>query len=737
MTGHQREILGSIIVEDGKGYRVENGTLPLIKRKYYGKDIEWDNVSCFNKHTQQFTNVEYFSPVIFDISDPMPKYNPKWEVYNSTAKNKKLIHVEFPKYYVDWWTKQEKRCLEGYDVGGVHITGRHYFYLNFWRIKTKEKGKGYIPPRFLDIDKMFFDDIDEALRLRLNYLVLKRRQIGVSEKVVGGNIAYDFTFFPGAESLIIAGEAQFADQSFDKLKNGLDEMSRFSDSNSADAFFKRRTIDNQEVIKSGFDWKGTVKGFKSVVYKRVAKHNTQIASGLSVLSTVFFEEAGRFPDMDIVDGMVTPIMEEGGIIGIGKIKIYVGTGGEMDKGAALLEQYFYNPEEYNLLSFKNDWDDTPDDVLAQGGGRCARFFPAWLYYVTDYDGNSYKDIGEVLLSEKRSKIKDPIKLHTEKTQMPLKPTEAFLRSGKSPFDVVKLEEQKNRIIKNNVISTYKWGRLDPVVDANGKITGMQWETGNPSEFDHEGDLKYPICVIDFPIKPKGAKHKSDSGLVMLNDARYDNIYFAGTDSYDKDQAYSSDSLGSISIFLGDVHDQLSTIEGRKFVARMTWRPSKKEKFFKMSAYMCMYYGAMNLIEWSNITIFDWYKNNEFEHYLKERPAITYATVKDSLMTNKYGVDPQTKYIWENNFKEYIQSYAYRWWDKVGVERAIAYRASTENKRYNCDITIGEMLAFQNFKDSEGQKIGMIEVNVKKKAAAMIKGLSFMRKIVGNRATYIR
>ena len=30
--------------------------------------------------------------------------------------------------YREYWDEQTRRCLEGYEVGGIRITGPHYFY---------------------------------------------------------------------------------------------------------------------------------------------------------------------------------------------------------------------------------------------------------------------------------------------------------------------------------------------------------------------------------------------------------------------------------------------------------------------------------------------------------------------------------------------------------------------------------------------------------------------------------
>ena len=40
--------------------------------------------------------------------------------------------------WFDYWQTQRERCIYGYTVGGVRITGDHYFYLNFCPIMKVE-----------------------------------------------------------------------------------------------------------------------------------------------------------------------------------------------------------------------------------------------------------------------------------------------------------------------------------------------------------------------------------------------------------------------------------------------------------------------------------------------------------------------------------------------------------------------------------------------------------------------
>lgn len=76
--------------------------------------------------------------------------------------------------YKKYWKEQERRCLEGYEVNGVRITGYHYFYLNFCPIiKTVATGNSKINqrqaaervegfPDFWDLDWMYYTALEIA-----------------------------------------------------------------------------------------------------------------------------------------------------------------------------------------------------------------------------------------------------------------------------------------------------------------------------------------------------------------------------------------------------------------------------------------------------------------------------------------------------------------------------------------------------------------------------------------------
>jgi hypothetical protein len=73
-----------------------------------------------------FTNTRYFSEAAITFKRDgfyckAPKGHPDYKAY---------------------WAEQKRRCKEGYQVGDLRITGRHYFYLNFCPIKRTAPKKG-------------------------------------------------------------------------------------------------------------------------------------------------------------------------------------------------------------------------------------------------------------------------------------------------------------------------------------------------------------------------------------------------------------------------------------------------------------------------------------------------------------------------------------------------------------------------------------------------------------------
>ena len=152
-----------------------------------------------------FINTKQFSPVIID---------------GITGAHPKSLE------YREWWFEQKRRCLEGYSVGDIKITGDHYWYLNFWKIKGVNQATGrkdLIAPRFIDMDYEFFNVLEQAKKEGKNLCVLKRRQVGFSEKL-SAVVGKEFSLFNNSQSIIVAGEDRYSLATMRMVMRGLNSL---------------------------------------------------------------------------------------------------------------------------------------------------------------------------------------------------------------------------------------------------------------------------------------------------------------------------------------------------------------------------------------------------------------------------------------------------------------------------------------------------------------------------------
>lgn len=579
----------------------------------------------------------------------------------------------------DWWREQGRRCIEGYKVGGVEITGIHYFYLNFWKIRAQVKGSGrkqLIHPRFLDIDYDIFHRWEEAKQNQVDMLLLKRRQVGATDKFscMGG---HEFTFYPDSYTQIVCSQDKYSTNMFKRIRWGLDTL-------AGTEFYKKREgaeADNSSSMKAQFieniDGRKVVSGYMSHIEKFVSDGDPQALVGASP-SLVIFDEIGLFPGFLSVKEYIVPGMtNEGQRTGN---CLLVGTGGEANDGIRELALAFYNPDRYELLAIERDYDDEEEAPLegVKEGKKTCLFIPGWKYNVIDDDGNSLRGPSLDLIKKERERREPDEKRFLEYvTQYPLTPEEALLTPAGSRFNVKKLRDQLIRIRKFGGVPVQR-GELEWDRDSKGAITGVNWEPSSMGRFR----------IIEHPnLNPAGGKP-------------YESLYVGGTDSYDRDKTASKHgSFGAMQIFKRFLNSEVTS---NMFVASLYERPETAAEFYEDTAKLSIYYGARNLIEFSNLLIMEWYRQNSFEYLMKERPEIAYAAMIKSGMENRYGVDPATKPYWIQSLADYINQNAHNIWDPELVEALIDYREN--DKDFNCDRTIASSLCITHNNDILAQSV---------------------------------
>lgn len=626
---------------------------------------EWIPDYATDCRTNDFINTRRFSPVIYDEYSRMPSKNdPEYE---------------------PWWHEQTKRCLKGYVVPNatkrghaIWITGRMYFYLNFWIIFAlleTEQRKGNRNPRFTSLDYFKFMAFELMFYLNKDQAFGKARQKGFSE-FIACMLAYNFIFLPASQNVVVAGMGDYAEKTFENVKRGLNNLQHTE-------FYKRRSPDRNDYVKAEYREKqpildedgnetgatqSVVEGFGSEIYCITAKNNTQAVSRLSPFFIVY-EEMGKWAKDTLIETsrFVKPsLVAEGVKTGW---QVFIGTGGDMDESVADVQKLMYHPEKYNLMEYENIFEES----MSINTGKVACFIPGYLFEIIDTDGNSLIEESKARLIADREAANDEDAIR-DATQKPLYLSEMFMMATGGYFgrDVLRVINDQKRLILNN---------RDLQIARRGNLVWLDmfdWSKGVEWVADEDNGA---FIITQHPERDK------------VGTGYYYNLYNAATDSYDKPESNSSESKGSITIWKNAI-DANHTFD--HWVARLTQRPTELEggspMFYENTVKLCMYYGnmdQMNLIEYSNILIFDYYKRWNMEYLLKERPSMIISqNVNESKTTQKYGIEPTFVPHALRMLKERLRQDNYTVIRKTyDVEMLEKWAMFKIDPHYNCDITI--------------------------------------------------
>lgn len=389
--------------------------------------------------------------------------------------------------WIDYYTEQRNRIMNGYEVAGVKITGEHYFYLNFSPIKklqyTGNKRKGSKVesfPDFWDGDYNYFwaryiarnglenltsnivvpgekdyygklsnnlkslyleVDIDPLyLTGGYNIIVGKSRRKGYSYK--NGSIAVvNYITKPNSLTVFAANDSRhlYPQGIFNKAYDIISFLNKNTGFRTPSDVINKNS--EGHIKNSYYEYIDGVKvegGLKSTIMSVTCKDNPNALRGKDIEDGVF-EESGDFG----VPGHLKKTYQasidcfKAGEIQTGLCTIF-GTSGEMEKGTADYAHMFNNPLAYSLLPFRNVWDSKFRDTY------CGFFHPFnWNsegYY--DEQGNSFKEEARTSELERREQLRKEgatsEDIQSRMQEKPLTPAEAFGSVSFNNFPVFEL-----------------------------------------------------------------------------------------------------------------------------------------------------------------------------------------------------------------------------------------------------------------------------------------------------------
>ena len=439
--------------------------------------------------------------------------------------------------YYEFWDEEQKRCMYGYEVDELHITGFHYFYLNYCPIDravdeimpdgTIQARRERTFPRFYDGDYEYFHEIDKARAQNKHMIVLKARRKGYSYKA-GSMLARNYFFVRNSKNFVFASSKEFLIG--DGLLSKAWEFLSFIDDHTAWA--QPRLRDREMHKMSGYKKKVNgmeiEMGMKSQIIGVSLKDNPDKVRGKAG-ELVFFEEAGSFPGLLKAWEVTMPTMRQGAkTLGM---MVAFGTGGTEGSDFEAMEEIFYNPAAYDCMDYENVWDE------GAVGTRCGYFIPIQknLDGFIDDDGNSKAQEAveyEETMREKKKGAADAKSLDQYIAEHPFSPQEATLQITANLFDIASLQEQYNNVKARNLQAIGTAGRF--YHNEKGEV-----------KFKIDGDLK---PITKFPHR----KDDDKTGAVVIYEAPYKNeaqqvpvnLYVICHDPYGQNQSADSTSLGS-------------------------------------------------------------------------------------------------------------------------------------------------------------------------------------------------
>lgn len=611
--------------------RLDDPTLHIQGKTNYVRNPEgmWVNVAPLREEAQKYLKYKRYCP------DPYK--SPGWFRY---------------------WKEQKRRCVEGYSVGGIKITGHHYFYLNFCPIWKVEQVKGnvadkvYSFPDFWDGDYHYFWALEIARRgatqetldeLNLNMLefdptclkggyhmiVGKSRRKGYSYKnaAICSNTFINVT---GSISLIGAFDKKYLypEGTMGMASSYLNLLNTVDDQRSG--FKRERQVTNsKDHRKASYLVNNTIeRGSMSQIIALSFGDNPSAARGKDG-KLVLFEEAGKFPNLKESFKATEPAMRAGAFT-TGQIVIF-GTGGDMESGTLDFAEMYYNPVEYRLMRFVNIWDDDAANSV------CGFFHPVTWNMEKHYDKNGNSDI-EGATAEEEATRKELLQNSTSSTakqshvqEYAYKPSEAFLTVSINDFPVAELNARLRKVKAEKLFQKLGMPVVMSKEEGHVKITP-----------DLTGTLK-PISTYKYK------ETDLTSAVVIFEDYNPLFSYGVGYDPFAQDQS-TNPSLGSIYVMC------LSGTKRGTIVATYNGRPNTAEKCDQVFYMLCEYYKCYDAGMYENMVLH--VKTNAEKYkalkYLASQPdAVISQNIRNSKVARIYGChmndklkDAGAKYIKE-------------------------------------------------------------------------------------------
>lgn len=555
-----------------------------------------------------------------------------------------------------FWEEERKRCIEGYEIDGVKITGHHYSYLNFFPIMraveieeggSKYKKREFDFPDFYDSDYDYFWCCEiarkgiseqEYQKLNLNVdihpddikgqkqmAVLKARRKGYSYKNAS-MLCRNYYHVPRSKNFVFAFDKKYleGDGIFQKVLDNIAFIDEYT------AFQQPKLIDRpgQMYIKSGYkqleDGIEVDKGFQSMIQAISLKDNPDGGIGRGG-DLILYEEMGKFPGLKKAWNTMHHTVKEGtDALGL---MIAFGTGGTEGADFEGAENLFYEPEENDILRIHNKWDDGAE------GTYCGFFLPIYknLRGFIDEHGNSLEEKAKEYEQKQRTirkKSKDSAGYSHYVASTPFMPREAIMTFDVNLFPTLLLTEQKNKVEAEKRWATGVSGFI--YYDDGVPKFKMNPDSKPIYKFPHSknDDLEGAVVVYEAPVRIDGKVPKD--------------LYIVCHDPYAQDTTadVAKASLGAAYVIKRT--NNISHTLNECIVASYVGRPQSRDEYNHNLFMLAEYYGAKIGFENDRGDVYGYAKRHKKLHFLEEQFAFLDKKELQGKTRRPYGMNMNQK-----------------------------------------------------------------------------------------------
>lgn len=545
-------------------------------------------------------------------------FNPSWFTEARDTFVRTGHYTRFRRNSRSWrafWKEQFIRCKYGMTSHGYTITGDHYYFLNFYRLKdldnVEEAGMGRqeIFPNFLEGQYEWFHYLKLARKLRMNACMMKARGAGYSE-IEASIISNSYNVIKGSINVCTA----FAQTQLDKLlekvwaninwlyyntDGGMAHLSQAKNSNYLRRASHYEIRDGQK-IEVG--WGSQIQGIITDKPGKLRGDRTDI---------LMFEECGLWPQFTKAytqaDALVGQIGRQWGL------RLMGGTGGETGPQMEGLRKMYYEPQLFGVLPYRHNFTKNGEYAIT------SFFLPAFRTikelslldsrgWLDDEDGKAYFNKTRDL------KAQDPEEFTTFCAEYCFDGEEAFSLEGNNKFNKILIAEQLANIRIHKDSPKPERGTLEYIFK-NGQhsrenITGLRWIKNNT------GDIQ----IIEHPIWTQVSYDEDGNELKY---EKMNGLYVAGIDSIDLGMEDTSALTKDPSNFCIVIKRRQFGLKDPTYVAMYKARPNDVRDAYKTAIKLLQYYNCKANLEATRVSMLSWAREKKYLNYFMYRPVATY------------------------------------------------------------------------------------------------------------------